>query len=606
VIAVRLTIGLFAAIMALAFYSIRPETPEQVIAHSLSGQVASFDSLVTGPFITAVQSDAGQGELQQLFLETRRAYKRWEWAAEYWNPALARLVNGEPVPEADPIVQADPTPEGGTPGRFHVIKPQGLQVIETILFPRYDSTRKPELLDELNQLDAVSRQYKLRFDNIGLLPGQVFDAAKLEVFRVLTLGIAGFDAPLTQHSMEESAGALEGVRSAMMLYTGETGPDSLAKLFDGAIGYLAEHSGFDSFDRAAFISRYGNPLSRGITRLEARLQIPVIRYNRLLRQDAPTLFDRDAFDPDAYLPEGGKSTTGALVVLGRQLFSDPSLSGTGTRSCASCHRPDQAFADGMTRNTVLDGHDLLPRNTPTLLNAALQPAQFYDLRAVSLEDQAEDVLHNPLEMRGSLQNAVGRFSRDSAYRELWKKAFPGGSVDTTGVIIALAAYIRSLVRLDSRFDDYMRGDTTTLNTEELRGFNLFMGKARCGTCHYMPLFNGNFPPVYSRTEAEVIGVPSAPSSGIVDTDPGQFAVIAAPFLVHAFKTPGVRNVARTAPYMHNGTFSTLDQVVDFYDAGGGVGAGEKLDNQTLPADSLHLSTMEKKSLIAFLKSLDSR
>jgi cytochrome c peroxidase len=255
---------------------------------------------------------------------------------------------------------------------------------------------------------------------------------------------------------------------------------------------------------------------------------------------------------------------------------------------------------------VLGGRDLLARNTPTLLNAALQPAQFYDLRAISLEDQVEDVLHNPLEMRGSLQTAIGRFSRDSGYRKLWGAAFPGGSVDTTGIIIALAAYVRSLVRLDSRFDEYMRGDSTALDTEEIRGFNLFMGKARCGSCHYMPLFNGNFPPVYGRTEAEVIGVPSAPSSDIIDTDPGQFAIIAAPFLLHAFKTSSIRNASRTAPYMHNGIYTTLDQVVDFYDAGGGVGAGEKLANQTLPTDSLHLSPKEKKSLVAFMKSLDSR
>jgi cytochrome c peroxidase len=606
VTAARLTIGLFTAVMALAFYAIRPETPEQVIARSLSGQLTTFDSLVTGSFMAAVRGGAGEGELQQLYLITRRAYKRWEWAAEYWNPALARLVNGEPVAEADPIVQADPTAEGGTPGRFRVSEPQGLQVIGTILFPRYNTTRREELLDQLRRLDAVSRQYKLRFDNIGLLPSQVFDAARLEVYRVLTLGITGFDAPLTLHSLDESARALEGVKFAIMLYTGNTGRDSLAKLFDGAIAYLAQHGAFDSFDRAFFITRYGNPLSRDITRLEARLQIPVIRYNRLLRQDAATLFDRDAFNSDAYLPEYGQPTTGALVTLGGRLFSDPVLSGTGTRSCASCHRPDRAFADGLTRNAVLGSHDLLARNTPTLLNAALQPAQFYDLRAITLEDQAEDVLHNPLEMRGSLQTAIGRFSRDSGYRKLWKAAFPGRSVDTAGIIIALAAYVRSLVRLDSRFDDYMRGDSSSLDTDEIRGFNLFMGKARCGTCHYMPLFNGNFPPGYNRTEAEVIGVPSAPSSDIIDDDPGQFAILAAPFLLHAFKTPTVRNAARTAPYMHNGIYTTLDQVVDFYDAGGGVGAGEKLDNQTLPTDSLHLSPAEKKSLIAFMKSLDSR
>lgn len=552
--------------------------------------------------MTAVRDGAGQHRLQTLFLETRLAFKRWEWAAEYWNPMLARRLNGEPVPEADPVMTADPTAEGGIPGRFTVIPPEGLQVIEGLLFPRYDTTSRRELIALLERLRDVSHQYERYFASIGLLPGQIFDAAKLEVFRVLTLGIAGFDAPLTLHSMEESAEALRGVSAVMKLYDGS---DSLQTGFDAACRYLTLHKDFNSFDRALFITRYGNPLSAGITTLSSQLHVPVIRYHRLLRQDAATLFERGAFDPDAYLPEDGEPTTPALVALGKRLFSDAALSGPGNRSCASCHRPELAFTDGLTRNTVLGGHILLPRNTPTLLNAALQPAQFYDLRATTLEEQIEDVLHNSAEMQGSLAAMALHTTGDSLYRRLWGSAFPRQGPDTAQIVDALAAYVRSLVRLDSRFDRFMRGDVTALSGQEIQGFNLFMGKARCGTCHFMPLFNGSFPPLYSRTEAEVIGVPGAPGSGKVDADPGQFAVLPAPFLKHAFKTPTLRNAARTAPYMHNGAFPTLDQVVDFYDDGGGTGEGEKLANQTLPGDSLHLARDEKAALVAFLHSLDS-
>jgi cytochrome c peroxidase len=593
-----LIIGPLAAMMALAFYPAHlpnpATTPEETIARMLSAQVVSFDSLVEERFVAAVRDNAGQATLHELFLKARLAYKRWEWAAQYWNPALARKLDGEPVPEADPVVMADPATTDN-PGRFTVVAPEGLQVIETFLFPHYDTTRKKELLDRLQRIHGICLQYERYFDNIGLLPGQIFDAARLEVFRVETLGITGFDAPLTLHCMEESAGALRGVSVAMRLYAGS---DGLLTAFDSADGYLDRHPDFNAFDRALFIARYGNPLSMGITGLAGRLKVPVIRYNRLLQQDAATLFDRDAFNADAYLPEDGRPTTAALVALGKRLFSDPMLSGPGIRSCASCHRPDLAFTDGLPRNTVLGGHVLLPRNTPTLLNAALQPAQFYDLRAATLEEQIRDVLHNPMEMQASLAEAFPRLVRDSVYKNLL--------VDTAQIVQALAAYVRSLVRLDSRFDSYMRGDSTALKAEEVRGFNLFMGKGRCGTCHYMPLFNGSFPPVYSRTEAEVIGVPGSPGSGVVDADEGQFGVLPASFLRHAFKTPTVRNAGRTAPYMHNGVFSTLEQVVDFYDHGGGVGEGERLDNQTLPTDSLHLSGEEKKALAAFLRSLDSR
>jgi cytochrome c peroxidase len=583
---------------ALGFLPAPSETPETAVGQMLSARVGAFDSLVAGPFASAIHSGAGGDELQRIFLDARRAYKRWEWAAEYWNPLLARQLNGEPVPEADPVIQAYPTPEGGNPGRFMVIPPEGLQVIEALLFPRYDSARRGELLDRLGRLVAVGRQYQRYFDHVGLLPGQIFDASRLEVFRVMTLGITGFDDPLTLRGMEESAEALEGVREALGAY-GITG------IVDPAIGYLSAHTCFDNFDRATFITAYANPLSSAITRQEATLGIPVIRYNRLLRQDVFTLFDKDAFNADAYLPDGGRPTDSTLIALGRRLFFDPSLSSTGTRSCGSCHRPDRAFSDGLVRNTVLDGHDPLARNTPTLLNAALQPALFYDMRAVSLEDQAEDVLHNSLEMRGSLTKALAHVAEDSAYQRLFDAAFPGGDVDTTGIVSAITAYVRSLVRLNSRFDDYMRGDTHALDGIEVRGFNLFMGKARCGTCHYMPLFNGNFPPLYDRMEAEVIGVPPAQTSSVVDADPGQFGVMPAPFLLHAFKTPTVRNAALTAPYMHNGVFATLEQVVDFYNDGGGFGRGVKLDNQTLPPDSLHLSEAEKKALVRFIGSLSS-
>jgi cytochrome c peroxidase len=145
-----------------------------------------------------------------------------------------------------------------------------------------------------------------------------------------------------------------------------------------------------------------------------------------------------------------------------------------------------------------------------------------------------------------------------------------------------------------------------MDADERKGFNLFMGKARCGTCHYMPLFNGNFPPMYNRIEGEVIGVPAARGVAVIDGDPGQFAIVPAPFLQHAFKTSTVRNAARTAPYMHNGVFENLIQVVDFYNDGGGAGEGAAVPNQTLPADSLRLDTTEEKALIKFIQSLNSK
>lgn len=600
--------------MVVAGYAFHPahhpqtpeQTPEQAIAQTLVAQTDTLSGLISGLATLAAQN-ASAPALQSTFLKARLAYKRIEWAVEYVNPVLARLLNGPPVPEGEQDIAPDALP-GEEPPRFVVLEPEGLQVIEGLLFPapgpRTASMEMPgsrtSLLAHLEQLRTNCQKCRFLFAHIDLLGGQVFDAGKLEVFRVITLGLTGFDAPLTLHVTEESDAALSSIQAAIAHYGVRATP-----AFALAIAYLRAHPDFNTFDRARFITTCANPLTRDITRLGADLHIPVIRYNRLLRQDAATLFDAGAFDADAYAPGPGYVTTTAKIALGSRLFSNPLLSGSGTRSCATCHRPDKAFADGLVHDTVLGGVTLLARNTPTLINAALQPAQFYDLRAGTLEDQVSDVLRSPLEMGGSVQRAAALLSEDTLYRTWFARVFgrPAGTpVDTLEVMNALAAYVRSLVALDSRFDAYMRGDSTALGGEEIRGFNLFMGKARCGTCHYMPLFSGVLPPRFDRMETEVIGVPATPLGAAIDPDSGRFGVVPEPFLRHAFKTTTIRNAGRTAPYMHNGVFGTLEEVMTFYNNGGGAA----VVNKTLSGDSLHLTPTEVKAVIAFIRSTDSR
>jgi cytochrome c peroxidase len=321
-----------------------------------------------------------------------------------------------------------------------------------------------------------------------------------------------------------------------------------------------------------------------------------MHYARLLNQNAKTLFDKDAFNPYAFAEDPSARADPKAEQLGERLFHDTRLSGTMTRSCASCHQPSQLFTDGLPVNTVINGAQKLPRRTPTLINAALQPAQFADMRAVTLEQQVTDVIGSAREMQGDLSVDSARISGDSAYGTK--------PLSTKNIVCYLAAYVRSLTYLNSRFDQFMRGDHSALTGEEIAGFNLFMGKGRCGTCHYMPLFNGAFPPFFDRMDAEVIGVPGR--NGAIDADPGQFGIVPAAPLMHAFKTPTVRNSARFAFYMHNGTFSSLQQVLDFYNKGGGQGQGLAVPNQTLSPTPLHLSKSECAAIIAFIGSLNSQ
>lgn len=579
--------------------------PEKLIAQRLSTQVDSFALLCRALQAAADRPATGRAgppdspardvytPLQQMFLQARLAYKRFEWAAEYFDPSAARAVNGPPVLEVE---------RSGL-----VFQPSGLQLIEGWLFPTVDSSKRRQLDQQVAILLAACERYRSHFSNVDVLEGQVFDAAKLEVFRVMTLGITGFDDPLTLHSTAESAAALESLRALLSHYPDK--PANTAARIDSAVQWLSTHPDFNGFDRAVFITRYANPLTVAISNQETALKVHVIRYLRLLNQDAKTLFDTAAFNVNAYSPDPASFLSPAKIVLGRKLFTDPSLSSTGTRSCQSCHQPGKAFTDGLVRNTVLGGTDRLPRNTPTLLNAALQPAQFYDMRVGTLEDQSRMVVQNNAEMHGSMQLSVQRLWRDTTYRRLFSAAFPRADrsgIDTLEIMNAIGSYVRSLVALNSRFDEYMRGDGSALTASEVNGFNLFMGKARCGTCHYMPIFNGAFPPRFVKVDAEIIGVPQTADGRALDTDPGRYAIVPDPSFRHAFKTPTVRNAARTAPYMHNGVFTTLEQVVDFYDKGGGAGLGLAVPNQTLPFDRLNLTAQERSDLVAFIKSLDSR
>jgi len=571
--------------------------PEKAIAQTLLQQVDSFSALCKTLQTRVENTAAGQDQLQQLLLQTRVAYKNFEWAAEYFEPAVARFVNGPPVQEVELSGQ--------------VFEPAGLQVMEAWLFPQYDTTRKKSLLEQLKILQSACSKFKTHFGNIDLFDWQVFDATRLEVFRIMTLGITGFDNPLTLQSMKESAASLESMKKVLAHYTmmAHDTKDGPGEKFEAAGSYLTTHTDFNSFNRAEFITAYCNPLTTSLAQLEKKLNIHVIRYNRLLNQDAATLFDTNAFNVNAYVPDYTSFVTDKKVALGKLLFSDPGLSGTGTRSCQTCHQPEKAFTDGLVKNTVLGDHTLLERNTPTLLNAALQPSQFYDLRVKTLEDQSLTVVQNKVEMHGSMQLSVKRLWQDSAYRRMFSAAFPKkdrDGIDTLEIMNAIGSYVRTLTSLNSRFDTYMRGDKTAMSTDEINGFNLFMGKAKCATCHYMPLFNGVFPPRFTKIESEVIGVPRSATQKDIDPDLGRFNIVKVESFRHSFKTPTLRNAARTAPYMHNGVFTTLQQVMDFYNRGGGKGLGLKIDNQTSPFDKLDLTEKERNDIIAFMKTLDSR
>jgi cytochrome c peroxidase len=569
----------FSLPAALGIYSCRnPEcSAELVVAQSICRQLNELDEMIGQELIPAVRDKNAENKgLQILFAKVRLAYKQSEWAVAYFTPGSERLINGAPVPEVEPSGQ--------------VLQAGGFQVIENELFPVFQARSRTDQIGQWHKLQAAIRQSRLYFEHVPLLNWQIWEASRLEIFRVETLGISGFDAPLSENSIVEASSALHGVNQMLSTYD-PAYSKSLTSLFNDCNRYLVTHPQFDSFDRAEFITRYVNPLSEAVFAEQRANHIKPLHYGRLLRQNAGSLFDRGAFDPNAFA-EPGNRRSAENIAFGKQLFNEPLLSGNGSRSCASCHQPDKAFSDGLVVNTNILTHKPLLRKTPTLINAALQPAQFADMRVITLEQQVDNVLTNPAEMHSSLAQAAARLSKAKGIR-----------ITPNQIAVGLADYVRSLSLLNSRFDAYMQGNSAALSTQEVSGFNLFMGKARCGSCHYLPLFNGALPPYYEKMDAEVLGVPGKDRK--LDRDPGQFGVIAAAPLGHAFKTPTVRNTAYLSHFMHNGIFSSLDEVLDFYNKGGGAGMGLLVPNQTLSATPLRLSQRECKSVIAFIKSLNS-
>ncbi|HLR37638.1 MAG TPA: cytochrome c peroxidase [Chitinophagaceae bacterium] len=577
------------------------ENKEQTITDSVLSQVNTFYSFVEDTFQAAVKKNATQEDLQRIFLKSRILYKKFEWASTYFMGVNTQMVNGAPVPEVENADLLDPN-------YMRAIAPSGLQVIEELLFPFYDTGKKEELLEQLNLLLRNVGYYRDYFSDHSLADWRILDGAKLEIFRILTLGITGYDNPLTLHSMKESASSLKSLETVLCYYVKSKADTQLLETIDSAISYLQQHVDFNTFPRAYFITHFGNKISSGITDMQYRINGFEVHYNRLLNQDARTLFDSNAYNENAFTPGQKFYTTREKIKLGKRLFSDPHLSGTGMRSCASCHIPDKAFTDGLSTNTNIHSGKSLPRNTPTLLNVALQSNFFYDMRVLTLEGQAHDVLTNPDEMDGSMEDIIAYLSQDSTYQKLFSKAYSdwkNPEIDSSKILNALASYDRSLTKLNSRFDQFMRGDSTALSSQEIDGFNLFMGKAKCATCHFMPLFNGLLPPKFVSSEAEVIGVPISKNDTLLDPDLGWYNTIGIPAYKHAFKTTTVRNISRTAPYMHNGIYDSLEEVMVFYNNGGGVGMGIEMPNATLAEDSLQLTDVEIDAIIAFMKSLDS-
>jgi len=439
---------------------------------------------------------------------------------------------------------------------------------------------------------------------------------RLFLLDLATIYTSGFDCPDTAVIIPELQNMLEQTGFIYNTYNQEFQQHPLEEnyleLYNKAIKFVQDQNkGYEQFDHFSFIKDFVNPLFRINQQHIKKYKVQSSSYmDYSLDDEALSIFDKHLYRAQnakgIFSRISDKKILAEIDSIGKLLFYDPILSGDNKRSCASCHKLDNCLADtSMATELKFNSTVPLGRNQPSLINSVYNHLLNLDGKFLTLQDQAKGVITNPEEMGGNEEDVVKKVLSVPLYKEYLNR-FTSISNEKEKVSIkhitsALTYFYGKFSNYYSPFDEAMNNNQP-LEEDAKAGFNVFMGKAQCGTCHFAPQFNGIKPP-YINNEFEVIGVPSAEAANHLSNDHGRFAVHAAAETKNAFRTPTIRNTQFTKPYMHNGVYKTMEEVIDFYDAGGGAGKGIAINNQTLPADSLKLTAAEKKQLLAFINSL---
>lgn len=548
--------------------------------------------------------------LKSSYFSLRKSYKSWEYLAEHYNAIFIKEnINGAPLPKL----------EQNSFGA-NVLEPKGLQVLDELLFD--DSAE--HLTKEMHiQLDYMTKQLN-QLTLPEIYSRDIFIAARIELIRIATLGLTGFDTPGSSNGIQDALSVFETMQSDLTHFQPEIElknkllSDSIFETLNKSITYLKQNNNFETFNRYAFLTQVINPLYDQLLKahlaLELELPSEINNKPQAFNYLSSNLFASDFLNSDYYINVPKKFINNNAKTLGQLLFFDPILSANNQRSCASCHNPEKGFTDQLAKSLAYNYEGHLNRNSPTLINCIYSDRYFHDLRAHDLTDQMEHVITNGSEFNTNWNDILDKLNQSSEYKMLYSKAF---HLDTTSAVniqntqFAMSVYVASLRSINSPFDQLVRTSNSNYNEKEqniIEGFNLFMGKAACGTCHFAPVFNGSVPPLYTESESEILGVSENPNQKkqVLGSDKGRGGAILkeqVPFYVYSFKTPTVRNIEITQPYMHNGAYKTLDEVMTFYNNGGGAGVGIHLEYQTLGTDKLELSKKEIKQIIAFMKSL---
>jgi len=546
-------------------------------------------------------------QTKKKWTELRHNYKKIEHFIDHYDSLQVKYyINGAPLPKTEEHANLP-----------NLIEAQGLQMIDEILYEDdldWEALQyQTKLLQKHSKKIAKKHQHKKYHERF------YFEAARRQIIRIFTLSLTNFDTPGSGNGIQESIVSLESLYSYLKIHQTviEAKNKSLYRqlvfLFESSISYLKECNIFEHFDHLHFYKNQLQPLYQQLLICHKTLEIKTIDELSNLPQsvnyESPFIFREDFLNANFYANTRPRNISTERADLGKLLFFDPALSANNQGACASCHLPEKAFTDGLSKSPDLVSNSLMERNSPTIINAVFADRYFLDLEEGDLHKQIEKVVVNHKEMGMNFTEIVNKLNQSKAYQNYFKESYPEMGIDKWSITNALINYMLTLNSFNSQFDQYVRGESQNLDESVIKGFNLFMGKAACATCHFPPTFSGLVPPIYYETESEVLGIPSSKDkiNPQLDEDLGRYMNNRRKEhfdnYKHSFKTPGIRNVELTAPYMHNGVFNTLEEVMEFYNNGGGLGLGLDVPNQTLAGDSLHLTQQEQQDIIAFMHAL---
>lgn len=539
-------------------------------------------------------------ELQQSLKNTRNSFKEIEFYVAYHYPEFTKThLNAAPLFHIE---------AAGTTS--YTLPPEGLQVLDELIFSDEAVEKKEEIKTITDFLYNSYAGFYLSSVKNGLSTGNNKTLPlRIELIRIYSLGVTGFDTPGSLNVFEEASHAFAGMKN----YIHDDGYfknyDLLkadALLTEGS-RYLSENTDFETFDRIEFYKKYIQPLYEEFGKWDGRSDD--LKEFSGWNAGSKNFFNSDFLNPYFYTLLKKEEDSPELRKLGKEIFFDQGVSDNGKMSCATCHLPENGFTDAKSKSpSNVEGKTVL-RNSPSLYNAVFAKRFFYDLRAFYLEQQAEHVIYNEDEFNTSYESIIKKIKTKPEYKKAFRKAFKNGKINKENFSKALSSYVASLYSYESDFDRFMRNEKD-ISSDAKKGFNLFMGKANCATCHFAPNFSGLVPPFFNENESEVLGItvkPIGQKPVELDADKGRLNSPVKKenswIYENSFKTVTVRNIALTKPYFHNGAFNTLEEVMDFYNEGGGEGLGLPVKNQTLAADKLNLTKLEIRQIIAFLNSL---